>query len=365
MSYNRGGGIRFSGDRHFSPTTVALLVSSFPTAVLMDKPRAQQAYRSSSQSPLYVRLARRLRITVPLILLFLAFMIEALEEVRGTHSHFGPSGPHEGFFMEVFTFGFLSPLLVGLGFHWIVKIVEQLEAARASEKELRQKLEQETEARRELLAATVRNQEVERQRVARELHDGIGQPLTAFLLTSDVPQEELDKNPALAYARRAASSTLDSMRRLILDLRPSLLDAQGLLPALRQCADDTLKPAGIKVVTTAVGQPQPISGEAETALFRIGQESCTNILRHAQASQAQIQLKYTPDQLQLIVTDDGQGIHECTKKNGNGRSLGLGLLSMKERAEQVGGQFQLESQPGKGTTISINVPLAAGQGETI
>lgn len=317
------------------------------------------------QTPLYVRLARRLRIAFPLLLVVIAFLIEVIEEIRGPHSHFGPGGPHEGFFLEVITFGVLSPLLVGLGFHWIVKVVEQLEAARSSEKEIRLKLERETENRRELLAATVRSQEAERQRVARELHDGIGQPLTAFLLTSQVNQDELCENLALAHARRAASSTLDSMRRLILDLRPSLLDAQGLMPALRQCAHDTLKPAGIEVVVTAVGQPNPISDEAETALFRIGQESCTNILRHAQASQAQIQLKHHPTQVQLIITDDGQGI--CQSKNGNGnrngRSLGLGLLSMKERTEQIGGQFHLQSQPGEGTTISVTVPVQVTKSE--
>ncbi|MEJ2750171.1 MAG: histidine kinase, partial [Anaerolineae bacterium] len=145
-----------------------------------------------------------------------------------------------------------------------MKIVERLEVARASEKDLRQKLERETEARRELLAATVRSQEAERQRVARELHDGIGQPLTAFLLTSETHQDDLRDNPALDHARRAAANTLDSMRRLILDLRPSLLDAQGLLPALRKCAHDTLKPAGIQVELTAVGQPHAIPAEAKT-----------------------------------------------------------------------------------------------------
>lgn len=331
----------------------------------MDEIRPKQVKSPPLHSPIYVRLARRLRIIFPLLLVSFAVLIEIIEEVQGTHSHFGPQGPHEGFYLEVFTFGVLSPVLVGLGFHWIAKIVEQLEAARASEKELRQKLEAETEARRELLTATVRSQEAERQRVARELHDGIGQPLTAFLLTSQAHQEDLRENPALEHARRAASSTLDSMRRLILDLRPSLLDAQGLLPALRQCAQDTLKPAGIDVQVTAVGQPHPITDEAETALFRIGQESFTNILRHAQASQAHIQLNYEPNQVRFVIQDDGKGIYQTKNGNGNGRSLGLGLLSMKERAEQIGGKFHLHSQPGQGTTISVNVPITTNQGEPL
>lgn len=330
----------------------------------MHSNKQEQEIHNQSQTPLYVRLARRLRILLPLLLFFFSLAIEIIEELQGTHSHFGPGGPHEGFYLEVFTFGILSPIIVGLGLHWVVKIVEQLEAARATEKRLRLKLESETESRRELLAATVRSQEAERQRVARELHDGIGQPLTAFLLTSEIGQGETGSNPSLDHARRAASSTLDSMRRLILDLRPSLLDAQGLLPALRQCARDTLHPAGIAVEVTAVGQPQAISDEAETALFRIGQESFTNILRHAQASKAAVQLNYEPSQVAFIVQDDGQGICRAENGNGNGRSLGLGLLSMKERAEQIGGQFHLQSQPGEGTTVSINLPLAAVQGES-
>lgn len=331
----------------------------------MDDLQAKQPVPFLPQTPFYVRLARRLRIAFPLLLVLLAFLIEVIEEIQGTHSHFGPGGPHEGFYLEVFTFGFLSPVLVGLGFHRIVKIIEQLEAARASEKELRQRLERETEARRELLAATVRSQEAERQRVARELHDGIGQPLTAFLLTSQAHRDDLNDNPALEHARQAASTTLDSMRRLILDLRPSLLDAQGLLPALRQCAHDTLRPAGIEVTVTAVGLPYPLSDEAETALFRIGQESFTNILRHARASTAHVQISYEPDQIQFVIKDDGQGITQSQNENENGRSLGLGLLSMKERTEQIGGQFHLQSQPGEGTTIAIHVPLAAVQGEPV
>ena len=114
---------------------------------------------------------------------------------------------------------------------------------------------------------------------------------------------------------------------------------------------------------TAVGAPQPLPNEAETALFRIGQESFTNILRHAQASQAQVKLNYETHQVHFIVQDNGQGIAQAKNGCGNGRSLGLGLLSMKERTEQIGGQFQLQSQPGQGTTIAVQLPLPATQGE--
>jgi signal transduction histidine kinase len=315
-----------------------------------------------SQAPFYIRLAHRLRIIFPLLLLLLFLIAEAVEEMSGLHTHFGPSGPHEGFLLEIFVFGVLGPTIAGLGFHWIVKIVDQLEVARASERKLRLELEEQTESRRELLAATVRNQETERRRVARELHDGIGQPLTAFLLTSESSEPEICDSPTLQHARRAASSTLEGMRRLILDLRPSLLDAQGLLPALRQCAQNVLGSAQINVTVTAVGQPQPLPDEAEIALFRIGQETCTNILRHAQAQNANLQLKYTPEQIQFIAQDDGIGFDPAAG-NGRSSSLGLGLLSMQERAEQVGGDFALHSQPGQGTTITISIPLTDSKGD--
>ncbi len=316
---------------------------------------------SAPQTPFYVRLAHRLRIAFPLLMLLLAFIIETIEEIQGSHTHFGPGGVHEGFYLEIIAFGVLSPLLVGLGFHWIARIVEQLEAARASEHLLRQELESQVQLRRDLLAATVRSQEEERQRVARELHDGIGQPLTAFLLTSETDEDAICDDPVLQYARRAASNTLESMRRLILDLRPSLLDQQGLLPALRQCAQDTLAPSGICVKTSTAGQRSPVADEAETALFRIGQESFTNILRYAQAKNVTIQLEYLSDHVQLSVIDDGVGFDPA--ESGNGRSLGLGLLSMQERAEQINGRFYLQTEPGGGTKISVSVPLSIVNGE--
>ncbi len=165
--------------------------------------------------------------------------------------------------------------------------MEQLETARVLEQKLRFELEPEVDARKELLAATVRSQEAERQRVARELHDGIGQPWTAFLMAS-VPDEQAPQSiAALHFARRAASSTLEAMRSLILDLRPALLGTQGLLPALRQCAEDTLSPAKIEAQVTAVGEPYPIPDEIKTALFRIGQETFTNILRIPRTLQEQ------------------------------------------------------------------------------
>ncbi len=335
-----------------------------PRNVRMNTIKQKQQMPIQPQIPFYVRLARRLRIAFPLLLFFFAVFIEIIEEIRAPYSHFGPEGPHEGFYLEVFAFGILSPVLVGLGFHWVAKIVEQLEASRALEKDLRQKLEREVEARRELLAVTVRSQEAERQRVARELHDGIGQPLTAFLLTSEAGDSQVFDSPTLQYARRAATSTLDAMRRLILDLRPSLLDAQGLLPALRQCAQDTLVPAAIDVQVKAVGTPYPIPDEVATALFRIGQESFTNILRYAQAQNVDIQLEYTPEQMHFTVKDDGIGFNP-NGSNDNGRSLGLGLLSMQERAEQVNGRFNLSTQPGQGTCIAITIPMSNQKEPTI
>ena len=316
------------------------------------------------QPPFYVRLAHRLRIFFPVLMLLLAIAVESIEEIRGIHTHFGPEGPHEGFYLEIFAFGLLGPVLVGLGFHWIARIVEQLEAGRAAEQRLRLELESQTQARRELLAATIRQQEAERQRVARELHDGIGQPLTAFLLTSEnAPQAACD-NPYLNHARRAAANTLEAMRRLILDLRPSLLDAQGLLPALRQCADDTLAAAGIQVRVTADGRPQSISDEAETALFRIGQEAFTNILRHARADRVNVRLKYRSDQVQLIVQDNGKGFDQQKNSNQQTRSLGLGLLSMQERSEQIGGRFDLQTQAGNGACVTVSIPLKCTHGES-
>ncbi|MCP4423740.1 MAG: sensor histidine kinase [Chloroflexi bacterium] len=296
--------------------------------------------------------------------MMLSFIVtEMIEELTGAHMHFGPSGPHEGFYLEAFIFGILGPIIVGLGFHWIVKIVEQLEAARASEQKLRLELERQTAVRRELLTETLRTQEAERQRVARELHDGLGQPLSAFVMVVEADENILSNNPIMNHAHCAAVNALDSTRRLILDLRPSLLDAQGLLPALRQCANNALSPLGIRVDVTAVGQPQPIPDHVKTTLFRIGQETCANILRHSQAQNANIHLQYAPNEVHLTVTDNGIGFDQAAPCNNHKHSLGLGLLSMQERAEQVNGRFHLQTQPGQGTKITVSIPLITPNGE--
>ncbi len=309
-----------------------------------------------------LRVVSWLRVIVPLVMLLLALSIELMEDVP---AHGGFSGipaltgrHHQGFYLEILIFGLFGPAITGLSIHWIVTVTKELERAHSAERTLRQELQNEAQARRELLAVTVRSQEAERQRVARELHDGIGQPLTMFLMMAEADETALEKSPTLRHAQLAATDTLEAIRRLILDLRPALLDTHGLLPALRQSAENSLSPMGIDVQVTAVGDPRPIPDEAETALFRIGQEALTNIVRHAHARCVQISLEYQPAQVRLIIADDGQGLPRADQiKNPHPHSLGLGLLSMRERMAQVGGHLNIRSWPGEGTEIAATIPF--------
>lgn len=307
-----------------------------------------------------VRLIAWLRIILPLMMLLLTLALELREDRLAYRAHpdiaFLPTGHHNGFYLEILIFGLAGPAIIGLSIHWIVNGMKRLDNAHAAEHALCRQLEAEAQTRRELLAATVQSQEAERQRVARELHDGVGQPLTMFLMMTEADEEALEKSPTLRHAQLAAADTLEAIRRLILDLRPALLDTQGLLPALRQSAERSLTPAGVDVQVTAVGDPLPLPSDVETALFRIGQEALTNIARHAQARCAQISLEYQPTQIQLAINDDGQGLQRAGQVK-NPHSLGLGLLSMRERMAQVGGHLSVNSWPDQGTEIIAIVPL--------
>ncbi len=212
------------------------------------------------------------------------------------------------------------------------------------------------------LRQVITAQEDERMRIARELHGETGQSLSALILGLDVAQMVLaeDKQKTeehLKDLKAMTEETLRDLRRLIADLRPSLLDDLGLGPALAWYGEQRLTPLGIRFVLNDDGQEERLPPEMETALFRIVQEGITNGIRHAHASAVDIDLIHQDGFVTLQLADNGCGFNTAAVESNDTEGRGLGLRGMQERANLLGGEFQLRSAPGAGTTIRVRVPV--------
>jgi len=208
---------------------------------------------------------------------------------------------------------------------------------------------------RDAVRRVVAAQELERRRLARELHDETGQALTSILLglraLEEAPDDD-ERRQAAGDLRELVVSTLQDVRRLAVELRPKALDDFGLVPALERLVDSFSEQSGIEVQLES-RLPERLSPEVETALYRIVQEALTNVLKHASARHVSILLVRRERSVSAVIEDDGQGFVPS-----EAREDGLGLVGMRERLELVDGRFDVESQPGAGTTIVAEVPLA-------
>jgi len=230
-----------------------------------------------------------------------------------------------------------------------------------------QRLERGQDHFQQLARSVWRVQEEERRRLARDLHDGIGQNLTAIVRMLDqaiqaLPAGTSPEHEALAQARRLAESTLGDTRALSRQLRPQILDDLGLGAALRWLARSFRDNHALDVALD-LAEPLPaLSGDAQTLIFRVAQESLTNIVRHAATRIADISLRTTPHSVQLRVHDAGQGcdVAAALAAGSEGRSSGLG--GMRDRVQLFGGQLRVASQPGAGFSIEIEFPFAANTG---
>jgi signal transduction histidine kinase len=210
---------------------------------------------------------------------------------------------------------------------------------------------------RDQFAQVTAAQEEERQRIARELHDGLGPALASFniRLRTIGRQLEKDDHPAAAEIQEMAEhaqASIRDIRRLIHDLRPVALDELGLVPALREHLARCEREYGLIIEFNAYGGER-LPSHIETALFRVAQEAVNNVQQHARARHVFVRLTREPCQVKLSVTDDGLGFDSHRHRSGRH----LGIWSMHQRVEQLGGQFIVESQPGEGATVTTVVPL--------
>jgi signal transduction histidine kinase len=200
----------------------------------------------------------------------------------------------------------------------------------------------------------VEGQELERRRLARELHDETGQALTSILLglkSVETARGEDEVQAAVAELRELVAGTLEDVRRLAVELRPKALDDFGLEPALERLAQGFAEQTGIAVDVEA-RLDERLPGELETVLYRIVQEALTNVVKHAQAERVSIVVRRRGDRVAAVIEDDGRGFTP-----GEARAGGLGLLGMRERLALVDGTIVIESRPGAGTTLVAEVPL--------
>ena len=239
------------------------------------------------------------------------------------------------------------------------------------ESRLHERLRKARERYRQLAQQTLVAQEEERRRIARELHDETSQVLSglALQLQALVDMAEMSGNQdaefisGLKKVQSLAAQVHGDISKLIADLRPALLDTLGLVPAIRQYAETSLRPLGINVGVETIGVLGYLPPEVEAGLYRWTQGAIGNIVQHSRAKNATIVLEYKDDELLLSVSDDGQGfdVSEVTHIEASGR--GRGVFSMRERIGLLGGTASIESQPGRGTTARARVPIGRGDGD--
>ncbi len=206
-----------------------------------------------------------------------------------------------------------------------------------------------------LSARLVDAQETERRSISRELHDEVGQSLGAVLvdaanLANRIPASDAVSHRYLDNIRAQADSSVNAIRNIALLLRPSMLDDLGLVPALEWQAREVSRRSGVKVKVTAENVSDTLPDALRTCVYRVVQEALHNVSRHSKASSAVVDVRQTQNALVVKVEDDGSGFDAL-------KTRGMGLLGMEERVKQLGGRVELRSQPGKGTTLEVNLPL--------
>jgi signal transduction histidine kinase len=235
----------------------------------------------------------------------------------------------------------------------------ELQALQARYRELLDRLEHSQRDFYRLARSVFRVQEEERRRLSRDLHDGIGQNLTALkhqlaLVADALPPEQGDSRDRLQRCVAMCARTLEEARQLSRLLRPQVLDDLGLQAALQSLAR-TLGESGGLTIELEFGSLPELDDDIQTLIFRIAQEALTNVVRHAGASRALLRLIQRAGWLHLTVWDDGKGCDPDTAQTAGGSGLG----GMRERLQLFGGRFELHTQPGQGCRIRALLPLDA------
>jgi signal transduction histidine kinase len=208
------------------------------------------------------------------------------------------------------------------------------------------------------------SKEEERRHIVQELHDGLGQVLTATKISlhiagkSDTPDKS---RPKIDEAVRFIDQCIDGVRNLSRGMRPALLEEDGLLPALQAFLEEQRRHSGLVLTLRAPRALRRLPPATEVALFRIVQESLTNVLRHAHAEEVVVTIDATKNGLEASVRDDGQGFDVDAVMGKSLAAQHLGLVGMRERARSIGAEFSITSTLGRGAQVSVRLPMLAAQ----
>lgn len=239
---------------------------------------------------------------------------------------------------------------------------QRIQIEESENKALSEALQRQTNRQQELLKRLITAQEDERKRVARELHDELGQSLSGIALRSEVVDQLIRTDPQraleqLSLTRELIGETSQQMYELILALRPSILDDLGLAAALRSHAERTLNGSGIIFSLDASSLTRRLPASIETALYRIFQEALSNVIRHSGADQVSITLAQHNGVFEGEIADNGRGFNPEEYHQEVDNPHGLGLLGIQERVTQCGGGIEILSREKEGTRIRIRIPL--------
>ncbi len=241
----------------------------------------------------------------------------------------------------------LGVLLAGMSMGRILRLEHQTREHLAAVTQARAEL-------RELSARLVEVQENERKSISRELHDAVGQSLSATLLELRNLTAELPEDPAarmrVEAAKRLVETSVGLVRNMALLLRPSMLDDLGLLPAVEWHGREVSKRSGILVHVAGSGELEDLPDQHKTCIYRVVQEALHNVVQHAGAKTVRVMIEREPAAVRVSIQDDGQGFDPLRQK-------GLGLIGIEERVENLSGTVAVRSEPGVGTMLDIRLPL--------
>ncbi|HLK64535.1 MAG TPA: ATP-binding protein [Bryobacteraceae bacterium] len=251
-------------------------------------------------------------------------------------------------------------LTIGLGLMLAAFSIRKIERLEAETAERYQEISDARAELKELSARLVQAQEEERRSISRELHDEVGQSLTGVLvemanLSTLIRMKETESVAAKAdEIKKLIENSIRVVRNMALLLRPSMLDDLGLVPALQWQAREVSRRSGVWVKVAAEQVSEELPEEHKTCIYRIVQEALHNIVKHADARDVTVTVRQEADALFLSIRDDGKGFHAQQER-------GMGLLGMQERVSYLGGSFNVESEPGHGTELTVTLPLAQPQ----
>jgi signal transduction histidine kinase len=240
-------------------------------------------------------------------------------------------------------------------------VEESLRASEQTSSRLLEKSRQMQEELRHLSRQLLSAQEEERRKISRELHDVIAQTLTGInvrlaALKGESAASIKDLQSKITSTQRLVEKSVDIIHRFARELRPTVLDDLGLIPALQSFLKGYMEDTGIRVTLTVFAGIEHSDSDTRTVLYRIAQEALANVSRHSKASHADVSIQETEGLIRMEIKDDGQGFEVDGTTQAKTKNNRLGLLGMRERVEMVGGTFCVESTPGTGTTVRVEIP---------